>query len=224
MRGGIDPGDDRFYPRFVVVAYVWKYLESGDGTLSSAGGAGSTNPSQSAISQWGWGFHTVRGSIDRGTTVFLHGVLELYMYGIIYHLYFGDETIRPGGRWVMLAPWLGFNPCSAQIFSNMPAASGMDLASGYNWNRPIGYAFFCLKFKASSNADFMAWGLRQDCRQGSARDGRGSARHETECSCGCVTQILYARGKAGLKRSGSRGHDCRQIDYKQHLSILIYHS
>ena len=26
----------------------------------------STNPSQSAISQWGWGFHTMRGGIDPG--------------------------------------------------------------------------------------------------------------------------------------------------------------
>ena len=44
---------------------------------SSPGGAGSTNFSQSAISRWGWGFHTVRGGIDPGITVFVPGVLEL---------------------------------------------------------------------------------------------------------------------------------------------------
>ena len=28
--------------------------------------AGSMSPSQSAITQWGWGFHTLRGGIDPG--------------------------------------------------------------------------------------------------------------------------------------------------------------
>ena len=30
------------------------------------GGAGYTNPSQSAISQWDWGFHIVCGGVDQG--------------------------------------------------------------------------------------------------------------------------------------------------------------
>ena len=37
---------------------------SGDEIVYSPGAGGFTNPSQSAISQWGWGFHTVRGGID----------------------------------------------------------------------------------------------------------------------------------------------------------------
>ena len=41
-------------------------FRSGDKSLSFPCGAGSANPSQSAISRWGWGFHTVRGGIDPG--------------------------------------------------------------------------------------------------------------------------------------------------------------
>ena len=44
-----------------------KVILIGEGGLSSPGGAGSTNPSQSAISQWGWGFDTLRGGIDPGS-------------------------------------------------------------------------------------------------------------------------------------------------------------
>ena len=35
----------------------------------------STNPSQSAIDQWGWGRHTVRGGIDPRDQLFVPGVL-----------------------------------------------------------------------------------------------------------------------------------------------------
>ena len=79
-RGGINPGDLYFGPRVVGVVEVWKDFSSGNQTLFSPGAAGSQrwpqgqlsicagsmNPSQSATSLWGWGFHTVRGGIDPG--------------------------------------------------------------------------------------------------------------------------------------------------------------
>ena len=43
--------------------------------------SGSTNLSQSAASQWGWGFHTVRGGIDPGDHRFrprIVGVIEVW--------------------------------------------------------------------------------------------------------------------------------------------------
>ena len=66
MHGGIDPGKIGFYPQVVGVVDSWNDLVSGDGALSSPGGADSTNPSSSAIGRWGWSFHTVRGGIDAG--------------------------------------------------------------------------------------------------------------------------------------------------------------
>ena len=39
MRGGIDRGDYRFPSRFVGVVHVLNQFWSGDGTLSSSGGA-----------------------------------------------------------------------------------------------------------------------------------------------------------------------------------------
>ena len=42
-----------------------------------------TIPSQSAIGQWGWGFHTVRGGFDPEITVFVPALSELQMYGEI---------------------------------------------------------------------------------------------------------------------------------------------
>ena len=83
MWGGIDPGDHRLGSRAVGVVHVWKYFSSGDENLSSLGvavwrdldivsrgksrrapRAGSMGPSQSEITQWGWGFHTLFGGID----------------------------------------------------------------------------------------------------------------------------------------------------------------
>ena len=37
---------------------------SEDGIEYSPAAGGFTNPGQSAISQWGWGFHTVQGGVD----------------------------------------------------------------------------------------------------------------------------------------------------------------
>ena len=83
LAGGIDPGDLRFRPRVVEVVQIWKELSSGDWKLSSPGAAGpqswpegqlspsagSMSPSQSAITQGDWRFHTLRGGIDRGVPV-----------------------------------------------------------------------------------------------------------------------------------------------------------
>ena len=76
---------------------VWNYLMSGDGTLVSPGGAGTTNPSRSTISRWGWGFYTVRGGIDPGDRRFrprFVGVVELWQ-----GVWSGAGT-RPGWRWL----------------------------------------------------------------------------------------------------------------------------
>ena len=56
VRDCIDPGGHRFRRWVIGVVNAWKDLGSGDGILSSRGAAGSTNPSRSAIGQWGWGF------------------------------------------------------------------------------------------------------------------------------------------------------------------------
>ena len=78
MRGGFDPGDQSFRPRVVEFVDVWKGFSPKDDNLSSPGAAGpqrwlegqlspragSMTPSQSAITHWGWGFHTLRGGID----------------------------------------------------------------------------------------------------------------------------------------------------------------
>ena len=56
VRGVLDPGDHRSRPRLIGVVNVRKDLRSGDGTISSPSAACCVNPSQSAISQWGWGF------------------------------------------------------------------------------------------------------------------------------------------------------------------------
>ena len=91
LRGGIDPGDLRFRPRVVGVVEVRKYSRSGDGNLSSPGAAGprrwpegqlslragSMSPSQSAITRWGWDFHTLRGGIDPGDMCFRPRFVEV---------------------------------------------------------------------------------------------------------------------------------------------------
>ena len=97
FRGGTDPGDVRCRPRVIGVVEMSKDFPSGDGNLSLFGGAGplrwperqlsprtgSMSPSKSAITQWGWGFHTVRGGIDPSDLCFCTGVIELKRYGSI---------------------------------------------------------------------------------------------------------------------------------------------
>ena len=70
---------------------------SGDKTLSSPGGTGSTNPSQSAISQW-VGVCTSCGSVSsREMTAFVPDSFELYIY-IRKAFRSGDKTLfSPGG-------------------------------------------------------------------------------------------------------------------------------
>ena len=79
-RGGINPGDLLFRPQVVVFVDIWRVFSSRDKTLSSPGAAGprrwpegqlspcagSMSLIQSATSQWGWGFHTLKGGIDPG--------------------------------------------------------------------------------------------------------------------------------------------------------------
>ena len=83
---------------------IWKDFLSGDETLSSPGAAGprrwpegqlsphagAMSPSQSAITQWDWGFHNARGGIDPGDLCFrppVVGVVEVWR-----DLSFGDKT------------------------------------------------------------------------------------------------------------------------------------
>lgn len=66
LGGDIDPGGVRFQPRFIGDADIWKYLSSGDGTLSFPGATGSISLSQSVTSRWRLGVHTVRGGVDSG--------------------------------------------------------------------------------------------------------------------------------------------------------------
>ena len=40
-------------------------------------------PSQPTISQYGWGFHTVRGSVHRGIAVLVPDSSDLWSYGTI---------------------------------------------------------------------------------------------------------------------------------------------
>ena len=51
--GGIDTGDHRCDAGCAGVLNSWRDLSSGDGAVSSRNAPGSTNPSQSAIRQWG---------------------------------------------------------------------------------------------------------------------------------------------------------------------------
>ena len=99
----VNPGDHR----------VW----SRDGTLSPPGAAGSTNPSQSVIIPWAWGFHTVRGGIDPGGP-FRARVLELYIYGGISDP--GWDLILPGYRWLH----------DPQPISNQPVRWGFHTVRG----------------------------------------------------------------------------------------------
>ena len=54
------------------------------------------SPSQSAITQWGWGFHTLRGGIDPGDVSFRPRVV-------------GDVEI-----WKSFEPGMGINPPRAR--------------------------------------------------------------------------------------------------------------
>ena len=71
------------FSRLVEVLEILNDLWTGDGTLSSRGGAGSTyEPSQSEIGRWGWDFHTVRECINPDDIRFrprVVGVVDVWM-------------------------------------------------------------------------------------------------------------------------------------------------
>ena len=90
----IDPEDIRFGPGVVLVVELWNDLRSADGNLSFPTAAGprrgpegkvsprpgSMGPSQSAITQLGWSFHTLRGGFDPRDLRFrprVDGVIEI---------------------------------------------------------------------------------------------------------------------------------------------------
>ena len=94
MFGGIDPEDLRSRPGAVLVVEIWNDLRSADGNLSFPTAAGprrgpegkvsprpgSMGPSQSAITQLGWSFHTLRGGLDPRDLRFrprVDGVIEI---------------------------------------------------------------------------------------------------------------------------------------------------
>ena len=59
----LDPGDLRLRPR--VVGVVDRWIDCWPkGQITPR--AGSMSPSQLAITQWGWSFHSLRGGIDPG--------------------------------------------------------------------------------------------------------------------------------------------------------------
>ena len=98
------------------------------------------NPSQSAISQGRWGFHTVRDRIEPGG----HHFRPLFVGGLQMHASIYD-------------PGMGLYP------ARMALAHAGDMAGKYssrlwrgfgqwveNWNRPIGCDILILKCEASS--------------------------------------------------------------------------
>ena len=117
------------------VCWICKYMQwfmSGDGKLSSPGGAGSTNPSQSAINQWDWGFHTVRGVIDPRDRRFRPervGVAHVWK-----DLSAGMEIYRPrvalahAGSMARVTP-VPYEPSRKVSILEKSAASSMNLAN-----------------------------------------------------------------------------------------------
>ena len=74
---GIVRGDNRFSPRLIGVVDIRKVFCSEDGIVYSPGASGFTNPSESAISRWGWVSTTCGAVSTRGTIVFVTGLLGL---------------------------------------------------------------------------------------------------------------------------------------------------
>ena len=111
MGGGIDPGDLCFCPRVVGVVEMRREFSSGDNTLSSLGAAGprrcperqlspraaSTSLSQSATTQLGWSFHTLRGGIDPGRISSHPRIRNSSIY--LQFQQPGDENADPPGRY-----------------------------------------------------------------------------------------------------------------------------
>ena len=66
VRGYIVQEDNRLRLRLIGVVDITKAFCSEDGIVYSPGASGFTNPTSSAIIQWGWGLRAVRGGIDPG--------------------------------------------------------------------------------------------------------------------------------------------------------------
>ena len=83
--GGVDPRELGFLPPFVQFLDIWNDHWTGDGTLSSHGGAGSIIYEPQPIKDRPVGgigdFHNVRGGINPGDiSVSVRGLSELYIY------------------------------------------------------------------------------------------------------------------------------------------------
>ena len=75
VRGGIDPGDHRFRPRFVGGADVWKDYDQGMGPYPPGVALALRTP--------GWGPTPCGAVSTRGTAVFVPSLSELQIYGRI---------------------------------------------------------------------------------------------------------------------------------------------
>ena len=112
VRGGAVRGDNRFRPRKIGVVDIRKAFCSEDGIVYSPGAGGFTNPSQSVISQLGWGIHTVRGGIDPENHRSPFSSPVCWSRTCVWKDFrSGDGTIPPGWRWVLALriPGWGFH-------------------------------------------------------------------------------------------------------------------
>ena len=144
VRSGIDPGDLRFRPRVIGIEEVLRDFSSGNKTLSSPGAAGlqqwpevklwpragSISLSQSATSQWGSRFHTLRGGIYPGDPCFrppVVGVVEIWK-----DLQSGDETLSsPGAAGPLRCPERQLSPRVGSM-SLMSQLVTSQLVRGFN--------------------------------------------------------------------------------------------
>ena len=83
------------------------------------------SPSQSAITQWGWGFHTLRGGIAPGDLRF-----RLRVVGVVYvRKYFesGHETLSsPGVAGPRRCPKMKLSPRVGSMSPSQSATSQLD--------------------------------------------------------------------------------------------------
>ena len=136
LRGDIDPGDLSFRPRVVGVVEIKKDFCPGDGSLFSPGAAGprlrpegqlspragSMSPSLSEISQWGWGFNTLRGGIDPGDLRFRLRVVRVV--DIWKRFWSGDETLSsPGMTGPRRCPETQLSPRAGSVSPSQSATS-----------------------------------------------------------------------------------------------------
>ena len=105
-------GDNHFRPRLIGVVDTKNAFCSEDGIVYSPGAGGFTNPSQSVISQLGWGIHTVRGGIDPENHRSPFSSPVCWSRTCVWKDFrSGDGTIPPGWRWVLALriPGWGFH-------------------------------------------------------------------------------------------------------------------